>query len=240
MQGLHSELQTAQRQFEESISQERASNGQELDTLRRELAEKNQLIREQANDLQQNAKMHRERHANEEARAHETLAMQASQWKIYCDELTQQCNAETARYAEKVSEMEQDLDDLSSRFIDASEKLEQWENWWKEGSTDAQAAEPIDRQQEVLKPIIEEERQQQPTPPFVMALPTIPQEFLPLPLPPKFAHKNFPKRANESDESNHTGMDSQAVPTFAPTTPPMPSAPPSPFAGPWAATREKL
>ena len=53
--------------------------------------------------------------------------------------------------------MEQDLDDLSSWFIEASEKLEQWENWWKEGSTgstDAQAAEPIDWQQEVLKPII--------------------------------------------------------------------------------------
>ena len=149
--------------------------------------------------------------------------MQASQWKIHCDELTQHCNAETARYAEKVSEMEQDLDDLSSRFIETSEKLEQWENWWKEGSTgstDAQAAEPIDRQQEVLKPIIEEERQQQPTTPFVMAPPPIPQELLPPPLPPKFAHKNFPKRANESDESSHTGMDSQAVPTFAPTTPP--------------------
>ena len=108
---------------------------------------------------------------------------------------------------------------------------------------------PIDRQPEGLKPIIEEERQQQPTTPFVIAQPTIPQEFLPPPLPPKFAHKNFPKRANESDESSHTGMDSQAVPTFAPTTPPsarkhtpphMPSAPSSPFAGPWAATREKL
>ena len=114
---------------------------------------------------------------------------------------------------------------------------------------DAQVAEPIDRQQEVLRPIIEEERQQQPMTPIVMAPPTIPQEFLPPPLPPKFAHKNFPKRANESDESSHTGMDAQAVPTFAPTTPPsghkptqpaMPSAPSSPFAGPWAATREKL
>ena len=249
VQGLHHELQTAQRQFADSISQERAANGQELDALRRELAEKNQLIREQANDLQRNAKLHRERHANEEARAHETLAMQASQWKIHCDELTQQCDAETARDAEKVSEMERDLDDLSSKFIEASEKLEQWENWWKEGSTDAQVSEPIDRQQEGLKPIIEEERQQQPTTPFVMAQPTIPQEFLPPPLPPKFAHKNFPKWANESDESSHTGMDSQAVPTFAPTTPPsahkhtpqaMPSAPSSPFAGPWAATREKL
>ena len=40
VQGLHQELQTAQRQFEESISRERASNGQELDALRRELAEK--------------------------------------------------------------------------------------------------------------------------------------------------------------------------------------------------------
>ena len=74
VQGLHQELQTAQRQFAESISQERAANGRELDTLRQELAEKNQLIREQANDLQQDAKLHRERHANEEARAHETLS----------------------------------------------------------------------------------------------------------------------------------------------------------------------
>ena len=57
VQGLHQELQTAQRQFEESVSRERASNGQELDALRRGLAEKNQLIREQANDLQQDEKI---------------------------------------------------------------------------------------------------------------------------------------------------------------------------------------
>ena len=37
-----------------------------METLRRELAERQQLIREQANDLQQNARMHREMHANEE------------------------------------------------------------------------------------------------------------------------------------------------------------------------------
>ena len=252
MQGLHHELQTAQRRFEETTSQERASNGQELDALRRELADKNQLIREQANDLQQNEKLRREWQAHHGARAHETLAVQASQWKSHCEELTQQYDAQVARDAERTSEMERDLDDLTSKFIDASEKLEQWETWWKEGSTgqmDAQVAEPIDRQQEGLKPIIEEERQQQPMTPNVMAPPTIPQEFLPPPLPQKFAHKNFPKRANESDESSHTGMDAQAVPTFAPTTPPsghkptqstMPSAPSSPFAGPWAATREKL
>ena len=249
VQGLHQELQTAQRQFEG----ERASNGQEIDALRRELAEKNQLIREQANDLQQDEKLRREWHTNEEARVHETLAMQASQWKSHCEELTQHYDAQVALDAERISEMERDLDDVSSKFIDASEKLEQWENWW---NRDAQVAEPIDRQEpvdrqlEVLRPIIEEERQQQPMTPNVMAPPTIPQEFLPPPLPPKFAHKNFPKRANESDESSHTGMDPQAVPTFAaPTTPPsapkhippaMTSAPPSPFAGPWAATREKL
>ena len=68
VQGLHNELQTAQRQFEESISQERASNGQGLDALRRELADKNQLIREQANDLQQDQKLRRKWHANQEAR----------------------------------------------------------------------------------------------------------------------------------------------------------------------------
>ena len=100
-----------------------------------------------------------------------------------------------------------------------------------------------------MGPIIEEERQQQPVTPIVMAPPNIPQEFLPPPLPPKFAHENFPKRANESDESSHTGMDAQAIPTFAPTTPlsghkptqpSMTSAPSTPFGGPWAATREKL
>ena len=135
VQGLHNELQTAQRQFEESISQERASNGQELDALRRELADKNQLIREQANDLQQDQKLRREWQTNHEARAHETLAMQASQWKSHCEELTQHYDAQVALDAERISEMERDLDDLSSKFIDASEKLEQWETWWKEGST---------------------------------------------------------------------------------------------------------
>ena len=246
VQGLHQELQTAQRQFEDSISRERASSGQELDNLRRELAEKSQLIREQANDLQQDEKLRREWQTNHDARIQEALAMQASQWKSHCEELTQHYDALVARDAERISEMERDLDDVSSKLIEASEKLEQWESWW---SSDAQVAEPIERQQEVLGPIIEEERQQQPVTPIVMAPPTIPQEFLPPPLPPKFAHKNFPKRANESDESSHTGMDAQAIPTFAPTTPlsghkptqpSMTSAPSTPFGGPWAATREKL
>ena len=116
--------------------------------------------------------------------------------------------------------MERDLDELSAKYIEASDKLEQWDIWWQEGSTNTREAEPIDQQTEGLKPIIEEERQQQPTTPFVIAQPTIPQEFLPPPLPPKFAHINFPKRANESDESSHTGMDPQAIPAFAPTTPP--------------------
>ena len=49
-----------------------------MEALRRELAEKAQLVREQANDLQQNARMHRAMHENEEARAHETLAAQAA------------------------------------------------------------------------------------------------------------------------------------------------------------------
>ena len=48
-----------------------------MEALRRELAEKAQLTREQASDLQQNARMHREMHENEEARVHETLAAQA-------------------------------------------------------------------------------------------------------------------------------------------------------------------
>ena len=144
------------------------------------------------------------------------------------------------------------MDELSAKYIEVSEKLEQWDLWWQEASTiwNAREAENTGIYPEGLKTIAEEERRPQPTTPFVQSQPTIPQEFLPPPLPPKFAHKNFPKRANESDESSHTGMDPQAVPTFAaPTTPPsahkhtpptMTSAPPSPFAGPWAATREKL
>ena len=56
VQGLHNELQAAQRQFADSISQERAAKGQEKDAQRRELAEKNQLIRKQANGLQEKQK----------------------------------------------------------------------------------------------------------------------------------------------------------------------------------------
>ena len=143
--------------------------------------------------------------------------------------------------------MERDMDELSGKYIEASEKLEQWDLWWQEASTQAREAETTVRHPEGLTTIAEEERRQQPVTPLVQSQPTIPQEFLPPPLPPKFAHKNFPERANESDESSHTGMDPQALPTFAPTTPPsapkhippaMTSAPPSPFAGPWAATRE--
>ena len=104
VQGLHNELQTAQRQFSEQLSQEREAKNQEMEALRRELAGKAQLIREQANDLQQNARMHREMHENEEARVHETLAAQAERWKIHCDALTQQCEAGMASYAERVAE----------------------------------------------------------------------------------------------------------------------------------------
>ena len=100
--------------------------------------------------------------------------MQASQWKSHCEELTQHYDAQVAQDAERISEMERNLDDVSSKFIEASEKLEQWESWW---NSDAQVAEPIERQHEVLGPIIEEERQQQPMTPIVMAPPTIPQEF---------------------------------------------------------------
>ena len=220
VQGLHNELQTAQRQFSEQLSLERAANNQEMEALRRELAGKAQLIREQANDLQQNARMHREMHENEEARAHETLAAQAERWKIHCDALTQQCDAGMASYAERVAEMERDMDELSGKYIEASEKLEQWDLWWQEASTQAREAETTVRHPEGLTTIAEEERRPQPVTPFVQSQPTIPQEFLPPPLPPKFAHKNFPERASESDESSHTGMDPQALPTFAPTTPP--------------------
>ena len=187
VQGLHHELQTAQRQFSEQLSQERAAKNQEMEALRRELAEKAQLTREQASDLQQNARMHREMHENEEARVHEALAAQAERWKIHCDELTQQCDAG------RVSEMERDMDELSAKYIEVSEKLEQWDLWWQEASTNAREAEITGIYPEGLTTIAEEERRPQPVTPIVQSQPTIPQEFLPPPLPPKFAHKNFPK-----------------------------------------------
>ena len=62
-----------------------------------------------------------------EARAHGTLALQASQWQTHCDKLTQQYDAEMAECAEKVAEMERDLDELSAKCIEASEKLEHWD-----------------------------------------------------------------------------------------------------------------
>ena len=164
--------------------------------------------------------MHDERHANEEARVHETLSLQAERWKIHCDELNHQFEAERLELTEEISLKERDIDELSAKFIEASEQLEQWEYWWKERSTDKSEAKPIDHHLEGLKPIIEEELQQQPTTPFVLSKPSIPQEFLPPPLPPKFAHISFPRRANESEGSGHTGTDPQAMPTFAPTTPP--------------------
>ena len=141
VQGLHTELQTAQRQFSEQLSQERAAKDQELDTLRRELAGKAQLAREQADDLQKNARMHREMHENEEARVHETLAAQASQWQTHCDQLTQQYDAGMASYAERVADLERDMDELTGKYIEASEKLEQWDRWWQESGTQAREAE---------------------------------------------------------------------------------------------------
>ena len=137
-----------------------------MEALRRELAEKAQLTREQANDLQENARMHREMHENEEARAHETLAAQAERWKTHCDQLTQQRDAGMAEYAERVSEMERDMDELSAKYIEVSEKLEQWDLWWQEASTNAREAETIDTHPEGLTTIAEEERRPQPTTPI--------------------------------------------------------------------------
>ena len=136
VRGLHSELQIAQGHFSDLIAQERAAKGQELEALRRELAEKSQLTRKQADDLQQNARMHRE-----------TLAA-PEPWKIHCDELTEQFNAERLELTQQISDKERDIDDLSAKFIEASEKLEQWDIWWQEGSTAqvAREVEPIDRQ----------------------------------------------------------------------------------------------
>ena len=186
--------------------------------------------------MQQNAKMHRALQEDDEARAHETLAAQAERWKIHCGELTEQFEV---ALTQEVSEKERDIDDLSAKFIEASEKLEQRDIWWQqEGSTarEAREVEPIDRQNpEGLTTIAEEERQHQPTTHFVQSQPTIPRIFAAA-SSAKVCSQNFPRRANESDESSHTSMDLQAVPTCAaPTTPPsarkhtpttMPSAPP--------------
>ena len=98
-----------QKTFSDLLLKDRTEKNQELEAFRRELADKQQLIREQAKDLQENTKIHHQRHANEEARAHETLAMQALQWKIHCDELTQQFEAERLEYAEQISVKERDI-----------------------------------------------------------------------------------------------------------------------------------
>ena len=161
VQGLHNELQTAQRQFSEQLSQERASKDQELETLRRELAGKAQLAREQANDLQENARMHRAMHENEQARVHETLAAQAEQWKIHCDALTQQCDAGMAEYAERIAELEREIEELSGKYIETSEKLEQWDLWWQESGTQVREAETSGLCPEGLETIAEEERRPQ-------------------------------------------------------------------------------
>ena len=152
VQGLNNELQTAQKNFSGLLRK-----NQELEALRlrRELADKQQLIREQANDLQENVKIHYQRHANEEARAHEALATQASQRKIYCEDLTQHFEAERLGYAEQVSAKEQDISAKERDFG--------------------------------------------------------------LHLSPKFAH-TFPKGTTESEGLIHTGVDSQAMPTFAKKT----------------------
>ena len=79
-----------------------------------------------------------------------------------------------AECAERVSELERDMDELSAKYIEASEKLEQWDIWWQEGSTNAREAESIDRHPEGLTTIAEEERRSQPTTPFVQSQPSIP------------------------------------------------------------------
>ena len=55
-------LQTAQGSFNELLSRQQGEKPQETDILRQELAEKQRLVKEEANDLQGNAKIHHQRH----------------------------------------------------------------------------------------------------------------------------------------------------------------------------------
>ena len=83
----------------------------------------------------------------------------------------------------RMRKMERDMDELSGKHVEASEKLEQWDLWWQEASTQAREAEGRVRDPEGLTTIAEERRPQ----------PVTPLEQSQPPPPPKFARKNFRK-----------------------------------------------
>ena len=250
VQEVNAELQASHWKYEDAIRHESRVHADELDKLRRELAEKQRLIEEQASDLRTGVRQQKslgEQHSEllsaERGRFQENLALQAQKWKEYSESITEDAEAALLSSRAERDEAETEIDHLSSALIDARTELEEWDEWY----ASHYPPEGV-REQELL----EEPPQVCPsTPPVVQS--TIPSEFLPPPRPRSFAEPRA--RAEEG------GMDaprvapgqpsSSAFPTFAPTTPqqlmqpsmvtsaagtPSPSTP----GNPWASTRERL
>ena len=136
VQEAKAELQASHWKYEDAIRHESRVHADELDKLRRELAEKQCLIEEQASDLRTGVRQQKslgEQHSEllsaERGRFQENLALQAQKWKEYSESITE--DAETALLSSRAErdEAETEIDHLSSALINARTELEEWDEW---------------------------------------------------------------------------------------------------------------
>ena len=106
--------------------------------------------------------------------------MQTSQWKSHCKHLKRE--EERQIFEVQVAEKDREIDELSTKDIEAAVQLEHWESWWQEGSTDkVERQEPID----------------EPSTPFVISQPSTQQQFFATTSSAKVRSQTFPKGTND-------------------------------------------
>ena len=136
VQEVNAEVQASHQKYEDAIRHESRVHADELDKLRRELANKQRLIEEQASVLRTGVRQHKsmgEQHSelpsSEQGRFQENLALQAQKWKEYSESITEDAEEALLSSRAERDEAETEIDHLSSALIDARTELEEWDAW---------------------------------------------------------------------------------------------------------------
>ena len=134
VQEANAEFQASHLKYEDAIRHESRAHADELDKLRREFAEKQCLIEEQASDLRTGARQQKsvgEQHSEllsaERGRSQENLALQARKWKEHSESITEDAEEALPSSRAERDEAETEIDHLSSALIDARTELEEWD-----------------------------------------------------------------------------------------------------------------
>ena len=262
VQEVNAQLYLAEGRYAERIRQQNSAHQGQIEQLRRELREAQELAEVNSMDLRaEKLEFHQqgERHAyllsSERAQVRKNMAIQAEEWQQHAESISTQATEAIQAVQLERDEGQEEIDQLSQALIHARSELEEWEKW--HGATDEWEG----WEGENSPPIPDEQPRGAPTtPPVVQS--TIPQEFLPprsvQPFLPKA--RSAPPAPTSPGEGNSSSYprDGSSIPTFAPTTPqpllhpgsggsmpatPIPATPIPSRAAPgntWAYTRERM